>query len=269
MTKRNAIGNATAKKLLQPKSIITMLIATALIWGFRQPITSSLASFTGMEQQKPLELEIDGIQSLIGKLIPDIEDHVKRVVDAKTEANQAQRFLTESESNFQQKLLELKQIRAAEKSGQDVPSDLVVATLLDEVENLENIFRHNSATADSRSNQLMERQDELKSLVDRKHELEVQIANFRARLASVNSRQEIEDFSGKESKLIEQCKSKAEEVASRLEVAEQLLAMQDNGLISSAKSNSLASNRTQDVFDSVDEYLSTLESRSLTTRNSN
>lgn len=253
------------RNLLQPKAIVTMLIAIGLIVCFRHPISTGVSRLISKNaDEAPLDQEIDEINSMIGNLLPDIREQIIRVAKADTSSKLSVEAAAARERELlvcQDELMRLHQsaqsgststLKIGDRDATPAEVEAELARLLNVAQLLEDTLRVEQETASSEKSVLVQEQTELKRLIDKKREMEVQVASFRARLASVNSRQ-TGPLNREENKLVDQCREKVDEVSARLKVAEQILAVQDQFTMQTPPQQPLEA-RSKDVMNDVERY---------------
>ena len=257
---------------LRNEAIITAILALVAIVGFRNQITkpfSRLVSLMTPDKEAPIDQEIDDINVLIGNLLPDIREQMIRVAKAKTKLKRSVDIAKAREAELKVCRQELKRVHDGAKSGEgstvrlgdraaseeEIKAEL--NRLLNVAQLLEDTLQVENETAQSDRSILSDEESALKLLTDRRQEMVVQVANFRARLASVKSKQSISP-SREQDQLVDQCQEKVEEVQARLEVAEQLLAIQGQFTARTPPEQPLEL-RSGDVFSDVERYFQTRE----------
>lgn len=252
--------------LTKPKALVTILVAVGSLVGFHRPISEAVGKFVNQTAEAPLDQEVDNIKSMIGDLLPDIREQMIRVAKAESKSKRSDEAIGLRQDELFDCQQELKRIHLAAKSeettsvkiGERIATNAEIRTelgrLLNVAQLLEDTLRVERESAASDRSIFRQEQRELKRLVNKKQEMEVQVANFRARLASVNSHQ-TGPPNRKENKLVDQCREKVDDVAARLEVAEKLLAMQGQFTIQVPPRQPLEV-RSKDVMKDVEQYFS-------------
>ena len=211
--------------------------------------------------QVPVRFELERAKTMIDSLVPDIKRNMIVIAKEEVSVNTIRKEVEKANDTLTEQRGEILQLRDEAESGdkqiriagraatqQEVKTEL--QRLLSRYKLAEATLGAKQDLLFSRENSLTAARNKLKTMLDAKRDLEVQVENLEARLVAVQSEAVASNIDFDESN-VTQCQELVEDLQVRLQVAERLI-VNDGNIEDFTTSITIGD---EDVFSQIDEYL--------------